>query len=100
MTKIEILELELMTDDEKDFNRKFENLLKFKGLKIISFTRRDKITIKKIDFPYNMEKKYINSKINYLLNDKTLITLEISKGYWDNMPQYFSIENIKIGNLL
>ena len=98
MTKLEILEINIIPDNEKDFNRNFENLLKSKGLKIISFTRSDEIKIKNTDFPYCMEKKYINSKIKYLLNDKTLITLEVSKGYIDNMPQYFSIENIKIEN--
>ena len=98
MTKLEILEINIMTDDEKDFNRKFENLLKSKELKVISFTRKDKVTTKNSDYPYNMEKKFVNSKIKYLLNDKTLITLKISKGYIDNMPQYFSIEDIKIEN--
>ena len=97
-SRLEILELELMTDDEKDFTRKFENLLKSKGLKIISFIRNDEIRIKNTDFPYCMEKKFINSKIKYLLNDKTLITLKVNKGYIDNMAQYFSIENIKIEN--
>ncbi|WP_299570918.1 hypothetical protein [uncultured Leptotrichia sp.] len=35
MTRLEILDLNIMTKSEKDFNRKFENLLKSKGLKII-----------------------------------------------------------------
>lgn len=98
MIKEEILQLELMTDNEKDFNRKFENLLKFKKLKIISFIRNDKITVKNSDYPYNMEKKFINSKIKYLLNNKMLIILEINKVYWDNIPQSFEIYSLTLNN--
>jgi hypothetical protein len=91
-----IIDLQLMTTDEKDFTRKFENLLKSIELKVISFTRKDKITTKNSDYPYNMEKKFVNSKIKYLLNDSTIIDLEINKVYWDNMPQGFDIDKIKI----
>ena len=96
MTKLDIINLNIMTDDEKDFNKKFENLLKSKGLKIISFTRKDKVTTKNSDYPYNMEKKFVNSKIKYLLNNNTIIDLEINKVYWDNMPQGFDIDKVKI----
>ena len=91
-----IFNLQLMTDDEKDFTRKFDNLLKSKELKVKSFTRNDKIRIKNSDYPYNMEKKFVNSKIKYLLNDNTLLDLEINKVYWDNIPQGFEIDNVTL----
>lgn len=39
MTRKDIINLQLMINNEKDFNREFERLLKFKGLKIISDIR-------------------------------------------------------------
>ena len=90
ITKLEIINLDIMTSSEDDFNRKFENLLKFKGLRVTSFTRKDKITIKNSDFPYNMEKKFGYRLPQY----RRGLKLENKKLLWD----YFDIDYPNIEN--
>lgn len=94
--KKEIMELIWTIDNEKDFNKSFEMLLKSKNLKIKKIEAFEKIKKSNRDFPFKCIEIKVKSNKKYHISNNSMIELSIVKTFIDNMYQSFSIENIKI----
>ena len=83
-------------DNEKDFLRYFENLLKSENLKVVGLRASDNIENKDCNYPFNHKRKIVNGCRKFNVSNKLIIKLSIKKTYIDNMAQSFDIEEIKI----
>ena len=96
LKKNEILVLNWLCTNEKDFNRNFKELLKDKKITIKSVKSVEKIENKKSDYPYNCKKTFVQVNKRYILSDNTTLFLTLKKSYIDDICYYLDLENVKI----
>ena len=94
--KLEIINLNLLCDNEKDFNRSLEMLLKSKNIKIKGVKAVENIIKRERTFPFKCGEIKVKSNKIYSISNNSIINLSIIKTFIDKIPQSFEIENIKI----
>lgn len=96
LIKNEILSLNWLCDNEKHFNRNFEELLKDKKINIKSVKSVEKIENKKSDYPFNCKKTFVKVNKRYILSNNQIVYLTFKKSYIDNICYYLDLECVKI----
>lgn len=96
LKKNEILVLNWLCTNEKEFNRNFNNLLKEKKVTIKNVKATEKITKKISDYPYNCEKTFVQVNKRYTLSNNQTVYLTFKKSYIDGLCYYLDLDNIKI----